>query len=284
MKKGEYLVITAAVFQASVLVFWKYLLSKISQPILMIYWFGLAFLFLLLFLIFTGKFNFKFYKNHIPALITFGLLSALTSFFLMKGAITIGASLSSFIMQFSLFFTLLYSMFGLKEKLYKSEWAGVLLVIIGLFILNYESEISIAIGSLFVLIAALCQATSLFIIKKLLKKIPPLNLNLVRVFVSFTFGIVYALVVSEALVLPEIKNIGILILGVILGPIFVYVFYYSGLSKIKMVKAGSLIRGMTPIFTYLIAFIFLEEVLNLQQTISVLSILAGVYLVIKKKK
>jgi drug/metabolite transporter (DMT)-like permease len=279
--KGNILAVVSSLFQASVLVFWTYLLGLFSRPVLMIYWFGTAALILTGYLLFTKNLKFNFNKKLFPTLLAFGFLSALTTFLLMTGAKMIGASITSFIMQTTVIFALMYSIFGLKEKFTKKEFIGIIFIALGLFILNWKTNLTIALSSLIVVFAALSQSTNHFLAKKLLPKVPKLQLNLIRVLCIFFFGLIYLFIVGETLRPISFNALSIIILGVLLGPIFIYVFYYSALQKTNLAIASAL-KSINPIFTFIIAFIFLGELLTLQQTTAFISLAFGAYLIIKK--
>ena len=279
--KGNVLAVVSSLFQASVLVFWAYLLGLFSRPVLMIYWFGAAALILIGYLLFTKNLKFNFSKKLFPILLVFGFLSALTTFLLMTSAKMVGASITSFIMQTTAIFALMYSLFGLKEKFTKNEFLGIVFIAIGLFILNWKADLAITLSSLIVVLAALSQSTNHFLAKKLLPKVPKLQLNLIRISCIFLFGLIYLLVIGEKLQPISIHTLFIIILGVLLGPIFIYVFYYSALQKINLATASSL-RSISPVFTFILAFIFLGEILTLQQIIALISLVIGTYLILRK--
>jgi len=279
--KGNVLAVVSSLFQASVLVFWAYLLGLFSRPVLMIYWFGAAALILIGYLLFTKNLKFNFSKKLFPILLVFGFLSALTTFLLMTSAKMVGASITSFIMQTTAIFALMYSLFGLKEKFTKNEFLGIVFIGIGLFILNWKVNLTITLSSLIVVLAALSQSTNHFLAKKLLPKVPKLQLNLIRISCIFLFGLIYLLVIGEKLQPINIHTLFIIILGVLLGPIFIYVFYYSALQKINLATASSL-RSISPVFTFILAFIFLGEILTLQQVIALISLVIGTYLILRK--
>ena len=279
--KGNLLAVISSLFQASVLVFWTYLLGLFSRPVLMIYWFGAAAFILLGYLFFTKNLKFKFSKKLFPILLVFGFLSALTTFLLMTSAKMVGASITSFIMQTTVIFALMYSIFGLKEKFTKKEFVGIIFIAIGLFVLNWKANLTIALSSLIVVFAALSQSTNHFLAKKLLPKVPKLQLNLIRIFCIFLFGMIYLFIVGETLQPISINVLLILILGVLLGPIFIYVFYYSAIQKTNLATANAL-KNISPIFTFILASLFLGELLTLQQTIAFISLVFGAYLIFKK--
>jgi len=279
--KGNLLAVVSSLFQASVLVFWTYLLGLFSRPVLMIYWFGAAAFILLGYLFFTKNLKFKFSKKLFPILLVFGFLSALTTFLLMTSAKMVGASITSFIMQTTVIFALMYSIFGLKEKFTKKEFVGIIFIAIGLFVLNWKANLTIALSSLIVVFAALSQSTNHFLAKKLLPKVPKLQLNLIRIFCIFLFGMIYLFIVGETLQPISINVLLILILGVLLGPIFIYVFYYSALQKTNLATANAL-KNISPVFTFILASLFLGELLTLQQTIAFISLVFGAYLIFKK--
>lgn len=274
--------VISSIFQASVLVFWTYLLGIFSRPVLMIYWFGAAFLILFVYLFLTKNLKFKFNKSLFFPLIIFGFLSALTTFLLMTSATMVGATITAFIMQTTVIFALLYSIFGLKEKFTLPEFIGILFIMSGLFILNWKADISISLSSLIIIFAALSQSTNHFLAKKLLPRVPKLQLNMIRILCIFFFGLIYLLIIGETLQPISLNALLILILGVLLGPIFIYVFYYSALEKINLATASAL-KSINPIFTFILAFLFLGEILTLQQVISLISLVLGAYLILIKK-
>ncbi len=278
--KGNVLAVVSSLFQASVLVFWTYLLGLFSRPVLMIYWFGAAALILVGYLFFTKNLKFNFSKKLFPILLVFGFLSALTTFLLMTSAKMVGASITSFIMQTTVIFALMYSIFGLKEKFTKKEFIGIIFIAIGLFFLNWKANLTIALSSLIVVFAALSQSTNHFLAKKLLPKVPKLQLNLIRILCIFLFGLIYLLITGEKLQPISLNALSIIILGVLLGPIFIYVFYYSALQKTNFATANAL-KSINPVFTFILAFIFLGELLTLQQAIAFVSLVLGAYLIFR---
>lgn len=279
--KGNSLALISSLFQASTLVFWTYLLGIFLKPVLIVYWFGLATFILIVYLFLVKELKFEFSKKLLPTLILFGSLSALTAILLMTGAEMVGASITSFIMQTTVVFALMYSIFSLKEKFTKNEFIGIILIIVSLFILNWKSGLTIGITSLVVVIAALSGSTSNFLAKKLLQKIPKLQLNLIRVFSVFLFGIIYLLIIGEKLEPIGFNLFFIILLGVFIGPISIYIFYYSALQKVNFATADAL-KGISPIFTFILAFIFLGELLTLQQIVAFISLIFGTYLIIRK--
>lgn len=279
--KGNVLAVVSSLFQASVLVFWTYLLGLFSRPVLMIYWFGAAALILIGYLIFTKNLKFNFSKKLFPILLVFGFLSALTTFLLMTSAKMVGASITSFIMQTTVIFALMYSIFGLKEKFTKKEFVGIILIALGLFVLNWKADLAITLSSLIVVFAALSQSTNHFLAKKLLPKVSKLQLNLIRILCIFLFGLIYLFVVGETLQPISFNALSLIILGVLLGPIFIYVFYYSALQKTNLATASAL-KSINPVFTFIIAFIFLGELLTLQQSVAFISLVFGAFLILKK--
>jgi len=281
--KGNGFAILSGVFQASVLVFWTYLLGIFSRPVLMIWWFGVATILLVLYLLITGKLKFDISGRFAFPLILFGFLSALSTFLLMTSARIVGASITAFVMQTTVIFALFYSVVGLKEKFKAKEFVGIAFVVFGLFVLNWKVDLAVSMSSLIVMFAAFVSSTNHFMAKKLLFKIPKLQLNLVRVFCIFLFGLIYLLITQDTFQMITFNVLLIVILGVLLGPIFVYVFYYSALQKINLGTANAL-KGIGPVFTFALSFLFLGEVLTLQQSIAAVILVFGAYLIIKKDK
>ncbi len=106
---------------------------------------------------------------------------------------------------------------------------------------------------------------------------------MIRIICIFIFGIIYLIIVGESLQPISLSTLLILIAGVILGPIFIYVFFYSALEKTNLATASAL-KSINPIFTFVLAFLFLGEIITFQQLISFAIIIIGTYFILKKQK
>jgi len=86
-------------------------------------------------------------KNKFFPLIALGLTEGLASIFFLTGLKNIGPVLTSFIAQFVFVFVLISSLILLKEKFNLPEFFGIVLAIAGVFIINWNQNISIIGGS-----------------------------------------------------------------------------------------------------------------------------------------
>jgi len=106
---------------------------------------------------------------------------------------------------------------------------------------------------------------------------------MIRILCILIFGVIYLIIAGGTLQPISLSTSLILIAGVILGPIFIYVFFYSALEKTNLASASAL-KSINPIFTFVLAFLFLGEIITFQQLISFVIIIIGTYLILKKQK
>jgi len=263
-------------------IFFTILLKKESISNILFYWFLFAFIFSLIFSLGKKHKILDEIKNKISPLIFLGLAEGLASILFLTGLKNIGPVLTSFMTQFVFIFVLVYSLVLLKEKFNLPEFLGIILAIIGVFIINWNQGISFVSDTFLVLLASLLFATSSFIAKKYIKNISPKTINLIRLaFIAF-FGLLYSFIQGINLKL-DITNMPIIILGAFLCAFLGFELFYNSLKHLKLGTSNT-IRALSPIFTIFFAFLIFSEIPNVIQIIGSFLILGGILLLIKWQK
>ena len=281
-RKGFLFAIFSSILLSLSYIFFTILLKEESISRILFYWFLVAFIFSLLFSIKERKKIFKEAKSKPIPLIILGMVEGLAAIFFLIGLNALGPVLTSFITQFVFIFILIYSIVLLKEKFNLLEFSGIILAIIGVFILNWNQSISIVRGSFLALLASFLFATSSFIAKKYIKNISPKTINLVRLFFIASFGLFYSFNQKTNLILKG-DNIALIIVGSFLCAFLGFELFYSSLKYIKLGTSNTL-RALAPIFTIFFAFVVLSEIPEFIQIIGSLLILGGILLLIKWHK
>ncbi|MBI2004066.1 DMT family transporter [Candidatus Pacearchaeota archaeon] len=282
IKIGIFLAILSAILLSLSYIFFAILLKDESISKILFYWFLIAFIFSLFFGIKKRKQIFKEIKSKSNPLIIVGLIEGLAAIFFLNGLKTIGPVLTSFIVQFVFIFVLIYSLIFLKEKFKLLEFFGIIIAIVGVFIINWNQELSIVKGSFLMLIVAFLFATSSFIAKKYINEISPKTINLVRLFFIALFGLFYTFIKKTDLVL-NLDILPLIVGGSFLCAFLGFEFFYNSLKYIKL-GTSNLLRTLTPIFTIFFAFVILSEIPTFIKIFGSFLILIGVLFLIKNGK
>ncbi len=282
IKKGILFAILSSILLSLSYIFFTILLKEESISKILFYWFLIAFIFSLLFGVKERKSILKEIKSKPFPLILLGLVEGLAAIFFLIGLKTMGPILTSFIVQFSFIFVLIYSLTFLKEKFKLLEFFGIIIAIVGVFIINWNQGISIIMGSFLILIAAFLFATSSFIAKKYIKKISPKTINMTRLFFIALFGLFYSFIQKVDLIL-DVDNLALIVVGSFLCAFLGFEFFYNSLKHIKLGTSNTL-RALAPLFTIFFALLVLSETPMFTQIVGSFLILIGVLFLTKWQK
>ncbi|MDU4891244.1 MAG: DMT family transporter [Clostridium sp.] len=149
----------------------------------------------------------------------------------------------------------------LKQKTNKNTWIGIVLAIIGLYLLTITDGLSIGKGDLLVLMSSFLWATHILIIDNFTKKIDPLKLSSIQfatcsilsLVVAFGFETITAVGIKGALM--AILYGGLLSVGV------AYTLQVVAQKDAKPTHAAILL-SMESVFGVIGGALFLEESLN----------------------
>jgi drug/metabolite transporter (DMT)-like permease len=216
-------------------------------------------------------------KQDLPLIALLGFLGfAVYNVALNAGESEIPAGTASFIISFDPIFMALLAFLIQKERLTKWGWGGILLSFGGVTIISFTqgSGFTFTTSALLVLLAAFSKSLYSIGQRQLLKTYGPLN------FVTYAIwaGTLFLLVFTPGLI-TDLKQadlqptLAVIYMGILPGALG-YLAWSTVLSRLPSSVAGSFLY-LVPLFTVLIAWVWLGEIPHITSLLGGLLILAG---------
>ena len=225
--------------------------------------------------------NFK--RKEIIWVILLGVFAALGSIFAFFGLSVSRASHAGFFFQFEVFFAAILAFFFLKEKLYKNQIKGLVLMGIGAYLFGTSLSYSFETGSLFFLGSAFLWGANDVIVKNKIKHFSPFFLAFGRNF----FSLIILFPISVRYIPENLQKLN-------MQDLFYFLFYglivagtilllYIAFRHIRTAEATSYLL-FSPIITAVGAFLIFGEQLNTIQLIGGAVIIVGLYLMTQSSR
>ena len=165
-----------------------------------------------------------------------------------------------------------------KRSLHWSVWPSVILCLIGGYLLTNFYDATVRLGDGLVILGALFWSTHIIFINSIIKSYNlPLTIGAVQTLIvaifSFIFGIIYEEFILEN-IFKEIDSI--LYAGVLSGG-FAFVLQIYAQKNISPAPAA-IIYSLEGVFATIASWIILKQILNMDNVLGCLFILAGVLL------
>lgn len=216
-------------------------------------------------------------------------LSGFTIFFIFAAQYTSAVNLGitqSIIPAFVMILNLLF--LGVNVRFMQvigllSSLLGVLVLVSGaslgvLFALQFNS------GDLLMLVACLAYASYTVGLSRRINVRPLVLLTYFSIFASITHGIGVGIEYAQGtLVMPGIKGMIIVLYCVIFPSLLAQILFMRGVELAGANRAG-LHLNLIPIFSALMAILFLRETMHIYHAVSLVMVLGGIYLVERHKK
>ncbi len=283
--KGYFWVFISVIALSNVYIFSKAALNEVHIAQFGVYWFGLGMLWNLLFTAKTCKLSTirKINLKTAGILSVIGILetAATTLFFLALFTIE-NPSVTSFLGNMGPIFVTILGVSLLKERFNYIEFLGMVITIIGAFIISYRG--SDTMGNLFingtgyVVLASLIFSFSTIIVKKNVgTKLSPAIISLNRTIYLFVFALVMLLVFQKSFAIPGSALINITI-GSVLGPFLAVVAGYNALKYIEASRA-SMLGSTKSLFVLFGSFLYFHHLPQTIQIIGGMLTIIGVLLI-----
>ena len=282
--KGLLLALVSVIAVSNVYIFSKVALKEVSLPQFGMYWFAFGLLWILLFTWYKKSFNlFKSLpKKCFLVLMLLGVLEVIGTYFFFKAIYTISnPTIVSFIGNIGPALTITLSFLILKERFNSLEFWGILLAIMGAFIISYkgssEIENMFIEGAQYVLFSSMVNAINMVIVKKKIKKIHPTILTINRSLFLFVFSTIALIILQDAVAIPfsALKNIFI---GSLLGPFLTVIAGYFALQYIP-VSRKAIIGSTKGLFVLLGSYLYFDVLPSTIALIGGAVTIAGVLLI-----
>jgi uncharacterized membrane protein len=204
-----------------------------------------------------------------------GLFEAAGSLLFTYGILISGPTNAAFVAQFTVVFTILFGVIFLKEKLANREVLGVVVALVGLFILTSGSVQLEIFSTVAVLISAVLFAAANLFSKVYIKDINPMSMAGGRSFFMLIILLIYALALGKLETAISPLTLGYAILGSVTGVILSFIFFFKALEVFEISKTMT-IRSMEPLLTAVFSFALLALVPTMNQLIGGILIVSGV--------
>ena len=260
--KGYIFAFLATLGMANVYIFSKAALSELHLYQFGFYWFGLAFVWSLLYLVYSRKLklikNLNSKSRYLLIIVGFlELFAAITLFISIE--MVENPTVVSFLSNLTPIFVALLGISFLKERFNKIEIIGILFTVIGAILISYSGnnklkDIFIE-GTGYVLLSSLFMSLSVILSKYRIKEIDPSLLMMNRIaylFIFFTIMIIYTGKTVE-ISRTALFNTG---MGSILGPFLTGLAQFSALKYIEATRT-MIIQSTRGIFVAIGAIIYL---------------------------
>jgi uncharacterized membrane protein len=262
--KGTLLALVSVVAVSNVYIFSKVALTEVSLPQFGVYWFSFGLIWILMFAWYR-----KAYKNlkklsarEYIILFFIGILEVVGTYFFFKAIHTIpNPTIVSFIGNISPVFVIALSFIILKERFSVLEFLGMLLALFGAFVISFKGNAKLKDmfidGTQYVVYSSGFAAVSAIIIKKNIKKIPPIILTISRSLFLLIFSIMALYFMNESLVISTraVKNIFI---GSLLGPFLTVISGYLALQYIPLSRKA-IIASTKGLFVLLGSYLYFSQ-------------------------
>lgn len=224
----------------------------------------------------------RLWELNIKSLFRGALLGA--SFFLVMAAEvtalkTTSASSTAFLENTAIIFVPIFEAFLLRRLPKPLVIISSIITLIGVALLTLTGEqLSLSLGEILCLIAAITYAASIILTDRFSKKEDPLLLGVLQVGFMGVFSLVTAFVTETPRLPNSMNELGIIIALAIVCTGFGFTLQPLAQSKTSSEKAG-LFCAISPLSTAVIAYIFLGELLGLSGVIGISLILLGLLLI-----
>ncbi|MCS0824714.1 DMT family transporter [Cytobacillus firmus] len=187
------------------------------------------------------------------------------------------ASTAGFLTSTTVILVPILQIFITKKLPTKKVIYGIVIVSVGLGLMTIKDDFSISLGSLYCLAAALLYAIHIIVTNHFVKEVDALQLAIFQL----GFASLYATIgtfIFETPVLPAGTIDWIAILGLALLS-SAYGFVMQPIAqKYTTPESVGFLFSLEPVFTAIFAFIFIHEIILLQEYLGALFILIGVLL------
>ncbi len=262
--KGYLLALISVIAVSNVFIFSKAALNEVSLPQFGVYWFAFGLFWIILYAWYRKSFKLLKELELRCYLVLFflGIIEVVGTYFFFKSIHTIpDPTIVSFISNIAPVFVIGLSFIVLKERFNSLELSGMVLAVLGAFVISYKGNVSFRDmfidGAQYVLYFSVLSAINALIIKKKIKNIHPIILTISRSLFLLVFSVLALNYTQESLIIPSsaIKNIFI---GSLLGPFLTVIAGYLALQYLPLSRRA-IISSTKGLFVLLGSYLYFNQ-------------------------
>jgi drug/metabolite transporter (DMT)-like permease len=203
------------------------------------------------------------------------LFSAAGSLLYTYGIFFSGPVTATFLVQFTAVFTILFGVVFFKERFTRLEGAGILVAVVGVFVLAYGNLALEIVSTLVLLGAALLFASANSLSKVYVGSMNPVALAGGNSMFMFLFIFVYAVLSGRLETSFPPVTFVYAILGSVTGVVLSFILFFKALEVFEVSKTAT-IRTMEPFLTAVFSFAILALTPTANQLVGGVLIVIGV--------
>jgi len=203
------------------------------------------------------------------------LLSAAGSMLFTYGISLYGPVNAAFLIQFTAVFTILFGVAVFKERFTRLEAVGILLAVVGVFVLAYGDLSLEIVGTAVLLGAALLFASANSLSKVYVEKVNPVALAGGNSMFMFLFIFAYAVLAGKLETAFPSETVVYAALGSLTGVVLSFILFFKALQVFEVSKAAT-IRTIEPFLTAIFSFAILALAPTANQLLGGALIVVGV--------
>jgi drug/metabolite transporter (DMT)-like permease len=203
------------------------------------------------------------------------LFSAVGSLLYTYGISLYGPVTATFLVQFTAVFTILFGVAFFKERFTRLEGAGILVAVVGVFVLAYGNLSLEIVGTLVLLGAALFFASANSLSKAYVKNVNPVALAGGNAMFVFLFIFVFAVLSGRLEIAFPSETLFYAFLGSVTGVVLSFVLFFKALEVYAVSKTAT-IRTIEPFLTAIFSYAILALIPTANQLVGGVLIVIGV--------
>jgi drug/metabolite transporter (DMT)-like permease len=203
------------------------------------------------------------------------LFSAAGSLLFTYGIFLYGPVNAAFLVQFTAVFTILFGVVFFKERFSRLEAVGIVVAVVGVFVLAYGNLSLEVVSTLVLLGAALLFASANSLSKAYVKNVNPVALAGGNSMFMFLFIFAFAVLTGKLETSFPSVTLVYAFLGSVTGVVLSFVLFFKALQVYAVSKTAT-IRTIEPFLTAIFSFVILALPTTVNQLVGGVMIVIGV--------
>jgi drug/metabolite transporter (DMT)-like permease len=203
------------------------------------------------------------------------LFSAAGSLLFTYGIFLYGPVNAAFLVQFTAVFTILFGVVFFKERFSRLEAVGIVVAVVGVFVLAYGNLSLEVVSTLVLLGAALLFASANSLSKAYVKNVNPVALAGGNSMFMFLFIFAFAVLTGKLETAFPSVTLVYAFLGSVTGVVLSFVLFFKALQVYAVSKTAT-IRTIEPFLTAVFSFVILALPTTINQLVGGVMIVIGV--------
>lgn len=258
-------------------VFARLLLPHISPGVSAMYVLAVATLEVGLFALIRGRLHVKVLRTHIGFFLAIGILVATSTNINYEAVAFIDPGTASLLAETYILFGVGFGLIWLRDKLSRTQMAGALVAVAGIFIITFQPGDYMRLGSVLVLCSAFMYALHAAIAKRYTGDIEFLDFFLFRLLFTTGFLLLFALG-RGALAWPSTNVWPLLVIVGTVDVVISRTLYYVALRRLRM-SIHSIVLTLSPVAAICWSLLLFDVFPTPQQLMGGVAVILGVLLV-----